>query len=217
MVESSTLVLAGSIVFIFILYLLTYSQFRAATKQSVIIPAKTIRKLRSSVKKDRQEVIVKLDYEPGRRLPAKRRWRKGSSDAVSPGIINREEVIIHTHPRVTTKDRITNAYETMLRERPSLADLKFSKRRGRELLVTPSGKVIEFSGENADLSRLKNLEVKAQTKAARIVPPTDEKSARISANIANQIFITEARKAGVEIRELKVRKNRVILKDVEVK
>lgn len=188
------LVLAGVIVF----YLLLNKSFRSATKQTVIIPKKTYNTLRSSSRNDKNEVVVKLDYEQGSSNPKKQIWRRGSNGSVSPGIINNEEVIVHIHPKVRSGSKIQDSYENELRERPSYTDLQFSKRKGKELLVTPSGRLIEFDAEQANLGKIKNLDYAVQVKAQRQIPPRNTKQAHSSAKLSNKMFIEESRRAGVK-------------------
>jgi hypothetical protein len=197
-------------------YLLTFQPFRTGVKKTVIIPRHTIQKLRSSSRNNKNEVLVKLDYDQNGSRPKKQILRRGTSGVVYPGIINREEIIIHTHPGVSNKDPITNAYETELRERPSYTDLKFSKRKGKELLVTPTGKILEFNAENANLKQIKNIESHAQLKANQQIPITSVGKAKDSAKLANKIFLQETQKSGVTYREYKNNKKGIKIK-TEVK
>lgn len=202
--DNTTVILGIALVGLLALYLLTYPFFRSATKQTIYIPPKTVGRLRSSAKNSRGEVVVKLDYQPGTDLPTRTVVKKGKNDRVFPGFIHREEVVAHTHPRSHSQDPNVRAYEDVLRERPSFSDLVFSKsKEGPELLVTHSGRIIEFDAEEANLGEIRGLEERAQVEAARVIPPTDPHSARRSASLANAIFVRESSRAGVRYREFR--------------
>ena len=72
--------------------------------------------------------------------------------------------------------------------------------------MTPSGKLIEFNAEQAELSKLKNIEKNAQLQAAKEIPPNNKNSATKSAALANKIFLRESKNAGVTYKEFDTNK-----------
>lgn len=206
MYDQTTVYLSLAVIGLILFYLLMIPQFRSGAWMTIRVPKDVIRKTRQSAKKDKNEMLVKLDYNETSPNPIKRIYKKGNNGSVNPGLINREEVIIHTHPKVKSEDKITEKYENILRERPSIQDLQFSKRSGKELLVTPTGKIIEFDAEQANLKKLTNIEQIAQEKASEIIFPDTVNNAEKSAHLANEIFLKETMKAGVKYREFNTQK-----------
>ncbi len=201
---SLTLILILAIIGFGLIYLLTFHPFRSASMKTIYVPKKAVTYLRKNSEHNNREIAMELDYtQKSAPYPSKEIIKRGTNGEVNPGLFASEEIIAHTHGPVRNKDPITNAYETELRERPSIADLLFSKRQGIEFVSTPSGRLLEFNAEHANIRKLNNkIEREAQMKANEQIFPSDPKTARESARLANYYFIKKTESLGVKYKQL---------------
>lgn len=199
-----------------------------AAKQSVVIPAKTVNQVRRA-RRERNEKAFVLDYESGSPRPKRILIRKGTPNSIDPRAPSEAEILIHTHPAARDPDKVSAAYATELRERPSGSDIGHlvSSHRDQELVMTPSGKLIEYRKVESPQSpsripkivrmpqnlkcmtttyKLNKADKRIQKQVLSEQRITTERDARLAAREVNRQFIREAEStSNVDIREVKAK------------
>lgn len=200
------IILILSFILLFFVYLFIISpMFRKTTFMTVKLPKKAMNKAYSKSKREKKEVALIVDYEANSKNPQHIRKKVGSNNSVFAITTRDDEMLIHTHPKVKTRNGLQANYENTLRERPSEADLRNLERSKRrtDLLITPSGKTIQYSKtrQNTNAKGLNRVDMKLQEKYSSQI--TNESQARNSAQKVNKEWIKEAESRGFKIREVR--------------
>ncbi|PWI49506.1 hypothetical protein CEE45_01560 [Candidatus Heimdallarchaeota archaeon B3_Heim] len=196
MVENTTIILVLAIGGLVLLYFLLYIPFtRKVAWKSVVIPATTLKNMRNK-RKQRAEVAYVFDFNHQQNRAERIRFRRGTRDFVIPRANWDDEVIFHTH------NKVSNPVENVLRERPSGGDLVqlISSPRLQDGLITPSGRLLIYEETShtdpRKVKRLDQKEVEIQKRVFRKeVTPT-------KAREVNKRFLSEVKKAGIRVREV---------------
>jgi len=180
-----------------IIYFLIYIPLtRKVAWKTIQIPGKTLKTMRSK-RNAKREVAYVYDFNHNSPFPERIRLRTGGRDYVMPRANWDDEIIFHTHQKVT------DPIENILRERPSGTDIVQLMKSPRHVdgIITPTGKVILYEktteSDMRAIQKLDDKEYELQKKHFKKKGIT-----KSAAKEVNRDFIRSAKKAGIIIKEV---------------